>query len=109
MAEQVWAIVVAGGDARRFGRPKQFELLAGRPVLQWSVDAARAVADEVVLVLPAAALADRSAHGGCTHVVAGGASRSASVRAGLAVIPQSATVIVVHDAARPLATPQLFA
>jgi len=48
----VWVIVVAAGRGERFGAPKQFALLRGRPVLQWSVDAARAVADGVVLVLP---------------------------------------------------------
>jgi 2-C-methyl-D-erythritol 4-phosphate cytidylyltransferase len=41
-------------------------------------------------------------------VVTGGATRSASVRNGLAQVPADAEVIVVHDAARPLATPDLF-
>jgi 2-C-methyl-D-erythritol 4-phosphate cytidylyltransferase len=41
-------------------------------------------------------------------VVAGGSTRSASVRAGLAAVPVSADVIVVHDGARPLARPALF-
>jgi 2-C-methyl-D-erythritol 4-phosphate cytidylyltransferase len=41
-------------------------------------------------------------------VVAGGPTRSASVRAGLAAVPAEAEVLVVHDAARPLATPALF-
>jgi 2-C-methyl-D-erythritol 4-phosphate cytidylyltransferase len=40
--------------------------------------------------------------------VAGGATRSASVRAGLAAVAPSATIVVVHDAARPLASPALF-
>jgi 2-C-methyl-D-erythritol 4-phosphate cytidylyltransferase len=40
--------------------------------------------------------------------VAGGASRSASVRAGLAAVPADAEVVVVHDAARPAARPALF-
>ena len=40
--------------------------------------------------------------------VAGGATRSESVRAGLAAVPDEATIICVHDAARPLATPELF-
>ena len=37
----VWAIVVAGGSGERFGAPKQFALLAGRPVVEWSVAACR--------------------------------------------------------------------
>jgi 2-C-methyl-D-erythritol 4-phosphate cytidylyltransferase len=45
---------------------------------------------------------------GADRVVEGGASRSASVRCGLAAVPDEADVIVVHDAARPLATAALF-
>jgi 2-C-methyl-D-erythritol 4-phosphate cytidylyltransferase len=101
----VWSVVVAGGSGERFGRPKQFALLAGRPVVQWAVEAARTVSEGVVLVLPEAALADRF---GADEVVAGGASRSSSVRNGLAVVPARADVVVVHDAARPLAAAVLF-
>jgi 2-C-methyl-D-erythritol 4-phosphate cytidylyltransferase len=96
----VWTIVVAAGTGDRFGGPKQFERLAGRRVVDWSLDAARAATDGVVAVLPP----DRVEAGG----VAGGATRSASVRAGLAAVPGDAEVIVVHDAARPLAAPELF-
>ncbi len=45
---------------------------------------------------------------GADIVVAGGDTRSESVRRGLAAIPNDAEVIVVHDAARPLAAPDLF-
>jgi len=100
--------VVAGGSGTRFGRPKQFADLAGRPVVAWAVDAARAVADGVVLVLPDDRLAADPDHYGADFVVAGGSSRSASVRCGLAAVPDDASVVVVHDAARPLAGPELF-
>ncbi len=103
----VWAIVVAGGSASRFGRPKQFADLGGRPVLEHALDAARAACDGVVLVLPATALADRPSWP-CERVVPGGDTRSGSVRAGLAALPEDCDVVVVHDAARPLATPALF-
>ena len=46
---------------------------------------------------------------GADRVVTGGATRAASVRAGLAAVPDDAAIIVVHDAARPLATDELFA
>jgi 2-C-methyl-D-erythritol 4-phosphate cytidylyltransferase len=105
---RVWAIVVAGGASTRFGRPKQFTELAGRQVLDRALDVARCCTDAVVLVLPEADVAE-GARRGCDRVVAGGATRAASVRAGLAVLPDSAEVVVVHDAARPLATPALFA
>jgi 2-C-methyl-D-erythritol 4-phosphate cytidylyltransferase len=103
----VWAIVVAGGEGRRFGEPKQFVPLAGRPVLTWSVDAARRVVDGVVVVVPEEALADLTLPD-ADAMVAGGATRSASVRAGLSAVPDEAAVIVVHDAVRPLATAELF-
>lgn len=101
----VWAIVVAGGASTRFGQAKQFALLAGRPVVEWSVTACRAVAAGVVLVLPEGRL-DQAY--GADQVVAGGSSRSASVRQGLAAVPGDAVLVVVHDAARPLAGPTLF-
>jgi 2-C-methyl-D-erythritol 4-phosphate cytidylyltransferase len=109
----VWAVVVAAGSGRRFGGSKQYEVLAGRPVVEWSLCAARAVCDGVVLVVPAADAAAVSADAaagshGADLVVAGGATRSASVRNGLAAVPDDAEVIVVHDAARPLAGPELF-
>jgi 2-C-methyl-D-erythritol 4-phosphate cytidylyltransferase len=112
----VWAIVVAGGSGRRFGGPKQFLQLAGRPVAAWSVSAARTAADGVVLVVPDPSggvhrpFDDVEARGwGADCVVTGGASRADSVRAGLVAVPEDATIIIVHDAARPLASPTLFA
>lgn len=109
----VWAIVVAGGSGQRFGRPKQFDVLSGRRVVDWSLAAAMASSDGVVLVVPAGRENEVEAGFGCLDrvpvVVSGGATRSASVRAGLAAVPAAAEVVVVHDAARPLATPALFA
>jgi 2-C-methyl-D-erythritol 4-phosphate cytidylyltransferase len=93
-----WAIVVAAGRGDRFGGPKQFEVIAGRRVLDWSIDAARSACDGVVVVVP-------PGHDGG---VAGGATRSESVRNGLAAVPEDADVIVVHDAARPAAGAALF-
>lgn len=70
------------------------------------IDCARAVADRctdgVVVVVPAD---DADREGG----VAGGATRSDSVRAGLASVPAHADIVCVHDAARPLASPDLYA
>lgn len=102
---RVAAIVVAAGAGERFGARKQFLDLAGGTVASRSVAAARSVADVVILVAPADALADLH---GADVVVAGGATRSASVRAGLAAIDADVDVVVVHDAARPLASEGLF-
>jgi 2-C-methyl-D-erythritol 4-phosphate cytidylyltransferase len=105
----VWAVVVAAGDGARFGGLKQFVDIGGRPLVDWSVDAARSVADGVVLVVPAdlAATASPGAHG-ADVVIAGGATRAESVRAGLDAVPPDTEVIVVHDGARPLAPAALF-
>jgi 2-C-methyl-D-erythritol 4-phosphate cytidylyltransferase len=105
----VWAIVVAGGSGSRFGDsvPKQFLELGGLRLIDWALAAAGAACGGIVAVLPAAHL-DATLAAGVT-TVAGGPTRSASVRAGLAAVPADAGVIVVHDAARPLADPGLFA
>ncbi len=108
MGETVWAIVVAGGSGRRFGSPKQFELLHGRPIVEWSVTAARSVADGIVLVVPSAMSSDLELARLADRVEAGGSTRAASVRSGLSAVPEDAGVVVVHDAARPLASPALF-
>ena len=108
----VWSIVVAGGSGRRFGRLKQFSELAGRPVLEWAVQACRPCSAGVVLVVPATDAASGAAEApdphGADAVVSGGATRADSVRCGLAAVPSEAAIIVVHDAARPLASPALF-
>lgn len=95
--ERVWTIVVAAGAGTRFGGPKQYESLGDRRVLDWAVETARTVSDGVVIVVPEP---DAAREGG----VPGGATRSDSVRAGLARVPADATVICVHDAARPFAS-----
>jgi 2-C-methyl-D-erythritol 4-phosphate cytidylyltransferase/2-C-methyl-D-erythritol 2,4-cyclodiphosphate synthase len=99
--ETVWTIVVAGGSGKRFGGPKQFEQLGDRRVLDWCVVAATSVSDGVVVVVPPG---DAGA-----GLIAGGPTRSESVRAGLAHVPAQATIICVHDGARPFASTDLFA
>ncbi|MDX6723814.1 MAG: 2-C-methyl-D-erythritol 4-phosphate cytidylyltransferase [Solirubrobacteraceae bacterium] len=96
---------MAAGSGERLGadRPKAFVVLAGRPMLEWSVAALRAAGiEEIVVALPPG----ESAPPGCAGV-AGGASRSASVRCALRAASADAQV-VVHDAARPLVTAAHF-
>jgi 2-C-methyl-D-erythritol 4-phosphate cytidylyltransferase len=100
-AEQIWTIVVGGGSGRRFGLAKQYEALGEVRVIDRSVAVAREASDGVVVVVPSE---DARREG----AVAGGATRSESVRAGLAAVPPDATIICVHDAARPLATVELY-
>ena len=101
------ALVVAAGRGERLGSegPKAFVALAGRPLVQWSLAALRAVPaiDRIVVALPQGA----ATPDGCIGVV-GGAERSHSVRAALAAAGD-ADVVLVHDAARPLLTAQLAA
>lgn len=84
--------------------------VAGRSMVDWSVEAARAACDGVTLVAPVQMVDELvdSAHG-VDVVVAGGATRSGSVRAGLATVPEDVDVVVCHDAARPGASAELFA
>jgi 2-C-methyl-D-erythritol 4-phosphate cytidylyltransferase len=102
------ALIVAAGRGERLGagRPKALVPLCGRPMLQWSVEAVQAVpaVTQIVIALPADEL-DAAPEG--TVAVPGGLQRSHSVRNALAACPGEDPVIV-HDAARPLATPRLF-
>ncbi|MBV8980173.1 MAG: 2-C-methyl-D-erythritol 4-phosphate cytidylyltransferase [Acidimicrobiia bacterium] len=102
----VWAVVVAAGSGVRFGTQKQYEMLGDRRVLDWALERARAVADGVVLVVPAERAGESEA--GVDAIVAGAETRAGSVRAGLAAVPHEAEIVVVHDAARPLASAALF-
>ncbi len=101
----VWGIVVAAGRGDRFGAPKQFCELAGIRVVDHALlSLARACADVVVVLPPGVEWEGAPV----SAVVAGGDTRSDSVRAGLDAVPEAAGVVVVHDAARPLATRALF-
>jgi 2-C-methyl-D-erythritol 4-phosphate cytidylyltransferase len=99
------ALVVAAGRGERLGTPvpKAFVILAGRPMIEWSLDALRAVPaiEQVVVALPPGVDAPSGTVG-----VAGGAERSHSVRAALAAAAED-DVVLVHDAARPLLSPSL--
>jgi 2-C-methyl-D-erythritol 4-phosphate cytidylyltransferase len=105
---ETWAIIVAGGRGRRFGRAKQYAELDGLRLVDWAVQAAVGVSDGIVVVLPAADV-ETTPVVGADAVTAGGDTRSASVRAGLALVPSSAEIVVVHDAVRPLASSRLWA
>ena len=92
----IWGIVVAAGSGTRFGGPKYDVLLAGRPLWAWAREALTSGgAGDVVIV------------GDVPHGVGGGLRRRDSVAAGLAHVPDDCTYTLVHDAARPLASPDL--
>lgn len=100
------AIVVAAGSGSRAGGAKQWRRVAGRPVVAWSVDAlVRAGAREVVVVIAAEAQPQlQHALTGLSgwRAVVGGATRAASVQAGLtALTGLDDEPVLIHDAARP--------
>lgn len=99
------ALIVAAGRGERLGcdRPKALVELAGRPLVQWSVDVLRQVPAiaRIVVALPEGVEAPMGTVG-----VVGGAVRSASVRLALAAAGPGDPVLV-HDAARPLLTAEL--
>lgn len=125
----VSAIIAGAGKGKRLevGYNKQFAPLAGRPMLTHTLVAAGSCQDidEIVVVvgegeeeqvrhqiLEKYGQVDMSESGGwrqkVSAVVAGGARRQDSVFAGLKVIRPEAEIVVVHDGARPLASPELF-
>jgi 2-C-methyl-D-erythritol 4-phosphate cytidylyltransferase len=107
-----WAVLVAAGSGERFGgkRPKAFANLAGRPLVAESIERLDASPwiEAMVVVAPAdweeptILLAEELGAGSLRAVVTGGATRTDSVRAGLAEVPADTAFVVVHDAARPL-------
>lgn len=102
----VWVVIVAAGSGARFGGAKQYARLRGRRVIDWAIESARSVGDGIVLVTAQEPGGDAEA--AADVIVGGGATRSDSVRCGLAAVPDDAEIVVVHDAARPLASPALF-
>jgi 2-C-methyl-D-erythritol 4-phosphate cytidylyltransferase len=110
----VWAILVAAGRGERLGleHPKAFAKLGEDPLL---AEPLRRLEDSdwidgIVVVAPpdweepAILLAEELGCGKANACVAGGATRTDSVRAGFAEVPATALVVLVHDVARPLVT-----
>jgi 2-C-methyl-D-erythritol 4-phosphate cytidylyltransferase len=102
------ALIVAAGRGERLGagQPKALVALAGRSMVQWCLDALRAIAEieRIVVALPPGVAAPAGTIG-----VEGGAVRSESVRLALAAAGsgEGADLVLVHDAARPLLSTQL--
>lgn len=97
--------MVAAGRSERFGSAKLLEPLGEARVIDHAVGAASLASEGVVLVTDDD---DVSAGQPVAKVVAGGQTRSASVRAGLAAVPADVDLVLVHDAARPAASVLLF-
>ncbi len=105
--------MLAAGTGSRFGDTKQFLDLRGSSVLRRSLNTARSVSGGIVVVVPPGESASGSVLGDANVpeadvVVSGGRTRVESARAGIVAVPDEAGVILVHDAARPLAGKELF-
>lgn len=110
-------VIVAAGSGERYGDPAKVLIeVCGLPLLLHSVRAFRAIPtiSRVTVVLGAhtfeagAQALERDGDGDNVAVAIGGATRSESVRAGLAALSGEADLVAVHDAARPLVSPQLI-
>src|ERR1700736_1451883 len=106
------AIIVAAGSSERMGFDKLFALVSGKPIIAHTIAAFENTkcVDEIILVGRADSLGElRKIIGKPTKVkqiVAGGTERSDSVRAGLEHVDPKSDFIAVHDAARPMITPE---
>jgi 2-C-methyl-D-erythritol 4-phosphate cytidylyltransferase len=115
---RVSAIIVAAGSGSRLGRgePKAFVPLGGRAMLAWSIATVAHLADvaELIVTVPAGmeATARREATAAGlaipVKIAPGGAERQDSVRIALALTSAESEMVVIHDAARPLASAELF-
>jgi 2-C-methyl-D-erythritol 4-phosphate cytidylyltransferase len=119
----VTAVIAAAGSGERLGAggPKAFVPLAGRPMVEWSIGAFRAVAAvrSIVVACPPGHGHDLGdpglpegqgeqgspEGGGVLRIVDGGETRSESVSNALAAVESD--LVAIHDAARPLVTPEL--
>ncbi len=110
MRRNVSAIIAAAGSGQRFGAtiPKALIQLGNRTLLEHAVAAMAPIADEIIVCAPAGYEDQiRTLLGDSAIVVTGGATRSQSVRAGLVAVNKNSEFVLVHDAARPLASTDL--
>jgi 2-C-methyl-D-erythritol 4-phosphate cytidylyltransferase len=106
------AIIVAAGSSERMGFDKLFALVSGKPVIGHTIAAFERTdcVDEIILVGRADGLGELGKIIGqptkVKQIVEGGAERSDSVRAGLERLNPNSDFVAVHDAARPMVTPE---
>lgn len=110
------AVIVAAGSSTRLGQDKLMLPLGGVPVLARTLRAFQTcpMIDEIILVTredrlqELAALRERYCISKLTQVVKGGSTRAGSSLAGVMAASKKATIIAIHDGARPLVTPELI-
>jgi 2-C-methyl-D-erythritol 4-phosphate cytidylyltransferase len=110
---KVSAIIVAAGEGKRFGSPKQYALLGKKPVLEWSLERFEEhdQVTEIILVLEDDSKEREylSRFGKVSSVTTGGSRRQESVFSGFSCIDaESAGIVLVHDGARPFISRDLI-
>jgi 2-C-methyl-D-erythritol 4-phosphate cytidylyltransferase len=105
---KIAVIIAAGGSGKRMGHPKQFLPLAGKAVVEWTIEVFRKIkaVGQIVLAVSEDDL-ERAKNLGVT-VVAGGEERGNSVKNGLKAISPDCDLVIIHDGARPLITPDII-
>jgi 2-C-methyl-D-erythritol 4-phosphate cytidylyltransferase len=113
------AVVLAGGMGQRFGgdRPKQMQVLAGRTLVEHSVEAFEQApgVDAITIVMPAGLAGPArqqfaaSRHPKVTSVIEGGTTRTDSTRCAIAALGEDECNVLFHDAARPLLEQRIIA
>ena len=105
---KIAVIIAAGGTGKRMGRPKQFLPLAGRAVVEWTIEAFRKVknVEQIIMVVSGEDL-ERAKDLGTT-VVEGGEERGDSVKNGLKAVSPDCDLVIIHDGARPLITADII-
>ncbi|MFL2983149.1 MAG: 2-C-methyl-D-erythritol 4-phosphate cytidylyltransferase [Candidatus Neomarinimicrobiota bacterium] len=109
------AIITAAGSGQRFGERKQFKLLLGKPLYQYSLEVfiKSKDIDEIIIVVPldlkeSISYEIRKKFNKKIIIIDGGKTRSESVKNGLNVVSSISDLVVIHDAARPFLTEQLI-
>jgi 2-C-methyl-D-erythritol 4-phosphate cytidylyltransferase len=108
------AILLGGGEGVRSGGRKQFRKAGGRSILRHAAEGLAAVREigGLIVVVPEDAIAatrrELAAVGKPVEVVAGGATRNLSSRSGVAALPPKCRWVLIHDAARPFASPEMI-
>jgi len=110
------AVIVGGGSGNRFGGDKLTVSLVGKPLIAHTLSAFEetVAVSAIVLVVPTGreeefrTIAREEGISKLTSVILGGEHRHESVRRGLEALPPEVELIAIHDAARPLITPDLI-
>ncbi len=100
---RVFSVIVAAGKGRRFGSKKQFEILKGKPVVEYSIDVLKDFSERVIVVVEREDIGWIKERYPFVDVTEGGMERMHSVWNGISAI-QGEGIVLVHDAARPLIT-----